>query len=315
MRDFMAKFKSFQPIDWLTVGVVAVALIVSLVCLGKAGSGDESTMVKLQEQQTEIVNLRAKLSALSDDAANQVSPEDAAVMLKSASAAGTALAALQTEYQTCMIWQDGDTLTVEEKLSKQAESIGNYLSADSQGCRVPWFTQSNVGGASRSRFTWRFMTNYSFTQDTVECLWLCVDSGERLVAFATGMYTASQNKFSDIKWYATQYGNETYRAPEDPIPIWIEDVDGGGHEIPVQPTNPVDSVDPGMPGVPEGVDNIQPADPGTQNPAEPAPDFNPNLPVNPDNPNENLGWASEFEDEFLNSKEYREWVQSQKNNG
>lgn len=298
MKNFMAKFKSFQPIDWLTIGVVVVALIVSLVCLVGSGSGDEASMVKLAEQQTEIVQLKAKLDALSDDSAAQVSPEDAAAMLKSASAAGTALAALQTEYQTCMIWQDGDTLTVEEKLSKQAESIGNYLSADSQGCRVPWFTQSNVGGASRSRFTWRFMTNYSFTQDTVECLWLCVDSGERLVAFATGMYTASQNKFSDIHWYATQYGNETYRAPDDPIPIWAEDANGG-HEIDVPVTQ--DPVQPENPAGPETP---------PENPVEPV---DPNLPVNPDNPDENLGWAKDFEDEFLQSKEYRDWVQSQKN--
>ena len=302
MSKILDKLRTFQAIDWLTIGVVTVCLLVSLITLSLHSGDSSDVSAELDENRVKIVNLTAKRDALVGDVSSQISEDDAQLIYKTASAAGAALAKLQTEYQDCLVYKDGDTLSIEDKISKQASDIGAYLTEDSQGSRVPWFTASST--LNSSRFTWRFMTNYSFTEDSVECLWLCFDSSEKLSAFATGHYIASQEKFTDVRYYATAYGNATYRTPSEPVNLWAESLDDSpSYEIDIS-QQPVEQT---------------PVDPAVEAPVETLPD--PEAPVevpvvlDPNgNPIQidggNLDWASDFENEFKASQEYREQVQA-----
>ena len=168
-------------------------------------------------------------------------------------------------------------------LQENAAALDVYFDDDSKGARVPWFS---ITGGNHARLIWSFMTNYTFTDASVECLWTCRDGSDNLVAFAIGTYTAATNLFSDVKYYATAYGNKNYRTPDDPVPVYSINLDDGSQPVLIEPENVL---------LPEGYSFD--AD-GVLRDA----DGNPYM--------GDEGWAADFESQFKSSKEYREYMLS-----
>ena len=279
-EDVQDRFAEFSMLQIVTAVVLVLCLIG--IVLGVV-SGQRSKAAYEEEYQSnlaEITRLTSELTALTNE--NNRTPEasDVQLAMKSANTAGMAVAGLQTAYQDVVVNAGADnTESFETALTKNAEALDVYFDDDDKNARVPWFTVTNENAA---RLVWTFMTNYTFSTETVECLWMCRDNPGNLVAFALGTYTASTNLFSDVHYYATAYGNKNYRTPDDPVAVYSIDLsDGSAGGL----------MDPSAMIQPEGFTF-------NENGQLVAPDGEVYM--------EDEGWAAAFEDAFKNSKEYRE---------
>lgn len=131
--------------------------------------------------------------------------------------------------------------------------------------------------------------------DEMECLWTCTDKNDTLVAFATGTYRASSNKFFDVHVYVTQYGATTYQISGSQATVFDDFED------------PAPDVMTGEPG--------DVTAPGSQTDNPPAQTQNP---TTSDNSNANAGsssgednWASQMEQQFKESDAYKEQLKKQ----
>ncbi len=268
------------PLMYVSVAVAVVSVILCGVMLLGRSKTVAAAEAQLQEYNQQITQLNSELSALSGENDVAQNPEGVVVALRSAKSAGQAVAALQNEYQNLIVGAEAMEV-VEAKMKKQAESLDVYFDLDDKNARVSWFDVTSSTNTTRLR--WDFMTNYMFSGDTVECLWLCKDSKEKLVAFATGTYTGDTGLFSDVHWYATAYGNDNYRGVDNPVMTYTTGP-GDGSEVLADPNNV---------SLPDGYHFNEAGDLVNEN-GELWLD--------------NEGWASEFNDAFKNSKEYREWM-------
>lgn len=279
--DFKDRCGPTQFVCMLLWAVFVILIIVGANVRGsKAAAFEES----FEDNRLRIMELEQRKSALSSETDKQDDPEDVEVLLKSAVSSGSAVASLQSAYQDCMVRPDDPSESVETKMQNNARSLAPYFDDDSENAVTPWFT---VTSEAQSRVTWKFMTNYSFTSDEVDVLWTCVDRNGRLCAFATGKYTAATNLFSDVKVFATAFGNETYRRPDDPVATYDYDPETGTG-IETQPSNTQ---------VPEGYHFNEFGD---------LVDADGNVYMGDEN------WAEEFENQFKSAKEYREQAQAKK---
>ena len=279
-EDVRDRLSEFSGLQLAAAAVIAVCVVgVTVAVLGSGGAGAEYE-AKYQENLTEITRLNSELTALTNENERRPDASEITVAMKSANTAGMAVAGLQTAYQDCVV-NAGETGSegFESAITKNAEALDVYFDDTAKNARVPWFT---VTGDTPARLVWTFMTNYTFSAETVECLWLCRDNAGNLVAFTLGTYSGSTGLFSDVHYYATAYGNKNYRTPDDPVSTYSVDLTDGSGSVTVGTDAMVR---------PEGYSF----------------DENGNL-IGPDGEpymgDEN--WAADFEDAFKNSQAYRE---------
>lgn len=277
VRDMAASFSVLQIATVIIVIICVFGALFGALGFSKSGAEYEA---QYQANLTEITRLNSELTALTNETNRTPNASDVAVAMKSANTAGMAVAGLQTAYQDCVVNSGMEgTDSFESALTKNAEALDVYFDIDDKNARVPWFS---VTSDTPARLVWTFMTNYTFSTESVECLWVCRDNPGNLVAFAMGTYTASTGLFSDVKYYATAYGNKNYRTPDDPVTVYSVDLADGSGSIDIDQSAMIQ---------PDGFNF----------------DADGNL-IGPDGEPymENENWASAFEDAFKNSKDYRE---------
>lgn len=285
-EDVQDWFANFRMIQIVTVVVVLISIIGIVFGVVHGRSSSAAYEQQYQANLNEIARLNSELTALTNENNRTPDASDVEIALKSANTAGMAVAGLQTSYQDCVVNAGlSGSESYETAMQKNAEALDVYFDVDDKNARVPWFS---VTSENNARLVWTFMTNYMFTSDSVECLWVCRDNPGNLVAFALGTYTASTNLFSDVRYYATAYGNKNYRTPEDPIPVYsISLADGSQTEIEIP-----DSALPPAEGWSFNSDGQL---------------------VNPDGEvymDDDENWASNFEDAFKDSKAYRDYMKT-----
>lgn len=279
-EDVQDKLADYSKLQIATVIVVILCLVFIGIFGISSSKSNAEYEAKYQENLTEITRLNSELTALTNENNRTPDASGITVAMKSANTAGMAVAGLQTAYQDCVVnaGMEGSE-SFETALVKNAEALDVYFDDDDKNARVPWFTVTNDNPA---RLVWTFMTNYTFSAESVECLWVCRDNSGNLVAFALGTYTASNGLFSNVRYYGTAYGNKNYRTPDDTVaPYSVDLIDGSGST----------TVDTSAMIEPEGFHF----------------DENGNL-IGP-NGEPYMGdenWAANFEDTFKKSQEYRE---------
>lgn len=282
VQDWVAEFSLIQIITSIVLVISLIGIIAGVVMSGRSKAEFEA---EYQSNLTELTRLNSELTALTNENNLQPDVSDIKIALKSANTAGMAVAGLQTAYQDCGVNAGPeDSESFATAMKKNAESLDVYFDDDTKNARVPWFSVTSDNAA---RLIWTFMTNYMFSGDTVECLWMCRDNPGNLVAFAIGTYTASTNLFSDVHYYATAYGNKNYRTPDDAVPVYSIDLADGSSNVLIDP-----SMLPGKDSYGFNSDG-QLVDP----------DGNAYM--------DDENWASSFENSFKDSKAYRDYMLSQ----
>ena len=177
----------------------AVPVVVGIGLAGFTGYAGNTyaDTYKLNAQQ--IQNLKADISTLSSQGV--VTPKEVEDVVTNASDAGRAVANLQNKYASLT----GD----EDAIKANAAEIKKYFSD----------TSSNAGAIWLQNGTWSFRTSYSFNEDTLDCLWTCVDADGNLLGYATAQYTGKDKVFSGFTKTITTKGNSsasvTHDRPED----------------------------------------------------------------------------------------------------
>ena len=201
LNSFVAGLRD-KPVSFY-VFVVATILAVVLNVVSYQSSLSERDALR-----AEMANNNGQLLVLNSEGervrASAPAEGDADVMrtsLYSATSAGEAVAAYQTEYVN--IGATASTLPGESgeyssRMKANAAALSVYFDEGSQSAKTPWFGCEG--------FTWRFMTTYEFATEEVACLWTCVDRAGAMGAFAIGTYDVGSGLFHDVDVRVTRYG-------------------------------------------------------------------------------------------------------------
>ena len=177
----------------------AVPVFIGIGIAGFTGYAGSAYADTYKSNAQQIQNLKADISTLSSQGV--ATPKEVEDVVTNASDAGRAVADLQNKYAN---------LTGDEDIIKaNAAEIKKYFSD----------TSSNAGAIWLQNGTWSFRTSYSFNEDTLDCLWTCVDSDGNLLGYVTAQYTGKDKVFSGFTKTITTKGNSstsvTHDRPED----------------------------------------------------------------------------------------------------
>ena len=177
----------------------AVPVVVGIGLAGFTGYAGNAYADTYKSNAQQIQNLKADISTLSSQSV--VTPKEVEDVVTNAADAGRAVADLQNKYANLT----GD----EDAIKANAAEIKKYFSD----------TSSNAGAIWLQNGTWVFRTSYSFNEDTLDCLWTCVDSDGNLLGYVTAQYTGKDKVFSGFTKTITTKGNSsasvTHDRPED----------------------------------------------------------------------------------------------------
>lgn len=182
-----------KEMKWGVALLVLVAAFLGVVL----ASGILPSGLKQQYAANEatISSLRASLGDMEQkeaDTTPQMTPEEEETALASASEAGNKIAEYQNAYMTL------DARTDRENFEANRDAIGALLSEGAKTAQVPWYPSELPG-------TWSFVTDSSFSGDTLGVLWLCRDPESGVLrGYATGTYEATSGLFSNVQYRMTQ---------------------------------------------------------------------------------------------------------------
>ena len=158
---------------------------------------------------------------------DNVNVEVVKVKVKSCAEIGQKVAELQTKYQILNPAED------EALFLENVDSLDMCFDEFSKNCRVPWYTVAVPGSV---QWTWTFQSTYEFSASSTNVIWLCHENeSNNLLAYATGVYNADTELFSNIVCVMTSMGADYYYA--DPTPGM--DNDESGDSVPTEPTGEV----------------------------------------------------------------------------
>ena len=182
-----------KEMKWGVALLVLVAAFLGVVL----ASGILPSGLKQQYAANEatISSLRASLGDMEQkeaDTTPQMTPEEEETALASASEAGNKIAEYQNAYMTL------DARTDRENFEANRDAIGALLSEGAKTAQVPWYPSELPG-------TWSFVTDSSFSGDTLGVLWLCRDPESGVLrGYATGTYEATSGLFSNVQYRMPQ---------------------------------------------------------------------------------------------------------------
>lgn len=177
----------------------AVPVVVGIGLAGFTGYAGNAYADTYKSNVQQIQNLKDDIATLSSRGV--VTPKEVEDVVTNASDAGRAVADLQNKYANLT----GD----EDVIKANAAEIKKYFSD----------TSSNAGAIWLQNGTWSFRTSYSFNEDTLDCLWTCVDADGNLLGYVTAQYSGKDKVFSGFTKTITTKGNSsasvTHDRPED----------------------------------------------------------------------------------------------------
>lgn len=119
---------------------------------------------------------------------------------------GNAVSELQNKYIKAV----GDSNFKSDSVGKKLSGYFGDTTDDQMG-RVPWFMPNNPG---INDFSWQFMSDYNFTGDGVDCVWICFDKEGRIVAYTKSYFDSNTKKFKVPVTKKTEQGLTNFK-PED----------------------------------------------------------------------------------------------------
>lgn len=177
----------------------AIPVVIGIGIAGFTGFASGAYADSYNANNKQILDLKSDIATLSSQGV--VTPKEVEDVVTNASDAGRAVADLQNKYANLT----GD----EDAIKANAAEIKKYFND----------TSSNAGAIWLQNGTWSFRTSYSFNEDTLDCLWTCVDANGNLLGYVTAQYTGKDKVFSGFTKTITTKGNSsasvTHDRPED----------------------------------------------------------------------------------------------------
>lgn len=216
-------------------GKVRRLVLLGLSCalvVGSAGwfyTSSRSYQAQMREKQNELATLQGDLDAAKAEAEfNTVSQEEMEQMAHSAKATGEAVATLENQYMSLMqqkVTNAEEESAQREQLLAMSDQFDGYF-GENTDMRTAWY---NWNAEAAKGVSWEFCTNYTFTADTMNVLWKCMNESGQMLAYATAVYQAETDTFTDAVVHVTaigaQYapyteGEEDLSVDQDLSTIW-----------------------------------------------------------------------------------------------
>lgn len=133
-----------------------------------------------------------------------LSEEEQTDVLEKATALGTKIADYQNAYVSLNPTTDADGFQA------NVEAMDACLGGDDKNARVPWYASGGISG------TWSFVSDASFRKDKAHVLWLCRSNSGDLLSYATGIYNAEENCFTDVSYQMSMIASRNMESSGDP---------------------------------------------------------------------------------------------------
>jgi hypothetical protein len=177
----------------------AVPVVVGIGLAGFTGYAGNAYADTYKSNAQQIQNLKDDIATLSSQGV--VTPKEVEDGVTNAADAGRAVADLQNKY--------ANLTDDEDAIKANAAEIKKYFND----------TSFNAGAIWLQNGTWTFRTSYIFNEDTLDCLWTCVDSDGNLLGYVSAQYSGKDKVFSGFTKTITTKGNSsasvTHDRPED----------------------------------------------------------------------------------------------------
>lgn len=165
-----------------TIACFVLAGVFALGCVGMIAINANSEEMHLREinaAQGRITDAEARYETLISRPS--VTEEVVAQQLNNANEAGSVVAAAQNYYAQ----------VVADETATQSD-VSSYV-GDITAATTPWLPYVAYP------YTWQFCTTYDFSDEKVDCVWLChIDETGDLVAYANAVYDTNTKIFGDI---------------------------------------------------------------------------------------------------------------------
>lgn len=187
--------------------VICVLLIgASALVINNMQSSSSKFADEYAANEVTIADLNKEYKEVSDGK-NNMSAETVEKTLKSASDRGNNVAYLQNNYRSLDVTVDQDAYVA------NAEALDPFFGDNDKNSRVEWYRVPDFS------YKWTFKSNYDFSEDKIDVLWVCEHTLEEnkteLLAYVTGVYDANTNTFSDINRVMTVRGMSYVPTTDD----------------------------------------------------------------------------------------------------
>lgn len=205
-------------VGWILLAVSVVLIVMSALWFYNASVlRDENELL-----QASLLEERANLLHIND---TDYSTQYVQQMMYSAEEAGNAVsdainAAHAIEWDALDAGQEPDWNAMKFAL----EHVSDYFPSSYEN-GASWYAARNPKDGDHSE--WSFMTTFSFSHNTINCLWLCHrQSDGQIMAYATALYDAESGVFTSFNFaenhHITTYGNVWKAEIND---VYFEDDD------------------------------------------------------------------------------------------
>lgn len=199
-----------------------------------------SASSKLDELDAKAAGLEAQIKAKQEEIDNfEVKPVDVEYVqetLNTCMVQGNNVAELQNNYRSLLktyysTLKDADL----DAITENSEALSAYLTkGKGQGY---WYSIPSTSSSDLA-YTWEFCTTYQFTGSSIPVIWVCYEDGtQNMLAYATGTYNMTTQKFSDVESFMTNYGEQYQQGNFTPQ----DDCD---NPTPTDAATPTDSTEP-----------------------------------------------------------------------
>lgn len=208
----MDKQKQMKVILWL--------LIFTFIGVVVFGYGKLSALnVEAARNDSAVATLEREIEGLKKPEETEpeitLGEEEQAVITHSASELGMKVAEYQNVYWNLNASENREAFDV-----NVAALDACFMETD-KTARVPWYSGSLPG-------VWSFVTNGSFTGDTLGVLWVCKNPDTQdLVAYATATYDSTANAFFDVSYNMSYLGSASVESSGDPGESQTPGIDTG----------------------------------------------------------------------------------------
>lgn len=233
VSDFFRKLKrtirGWGILQWAAFGVSIVCVVIMAALVIQLFQMKNNYETVYPQNAATIASLQSEL-AIYQNPDDDVDPDTLEKVAKSAYAQGSRVAALQNAFWDCYTNSKLSGTSVEDAYRENIMSLSKFFDESTGAGLDCWFQPDLTITNVSKRIAWTFVSDLRSTDDQFDVLWLCKDTQGALVAYATGVFDAETELFSDITYNTTTYGHTNYQSE---VESYDKDPADDGTYIPV----------------------------------------------------------------------------------
>lgn len=228
-RKLKRTIRGWGILQWVACGVSIVCVVIMAVFVIQLFQAKDNYEVLYPQNAAMISSLQSELSVY-QNTDNDMNSDALEKVAKTAYAQGARVASLQNAFWDCYTNSKLSGTSVEDAYRENIMSLSKFFEESTGAGLDCWFQPDLTITNISKRISWTFVSDLRSTDDQFDVLWLCKDTQGALVAYATGVFDAETELFSDITYNTTTYGHTNYQSE---VESYDQDPADDGTYIPV----------------------------------------------------------------------------------